>query len=44
MGATTPLRLSRDEFRRWAAIQKGQFERVDGEVIAISPERIAHAR
>ena len=37
-------RLSREEFRRWAAGQRRRHERVAGEPIAMSPERIEHAR
>jgi Uma2 family endonuclease len=38
-------KLSRAEFRSWAAQQpRGRFERVDGEVIAMAPERVIHAR
>jgi Uma2 family endonuclease len=38
-----PLRMSRDEFRCWAEQQpKGRFERVAGEVVAMTPERAAH--
>lgn len=40
-----PLRMSREEFRRWAEAQpRGRFERVAGEVIAMAPERAAHNR
>jgi Uma2 family endonuclease len=37
-------RLSRAEFRRWAAGQKRRYERLAGEPVAMSPERIEHAR
>ena len=38
-------RLSRDEFLVWAEAQpRGRFERVEGEVVAMAPERWAHAR
>lgn len=38
-------RLSRTEFRRWAEAQpKGRFERVAGEPVAMTPERVAHVR
>ena len=41
----TPLRMTREEYRRWAERQpKGRFELVDGEVVAMAPERIRHAR
>jgi len=37
--------MSRREFLEWAEAQpRGRFERVDGEVIAMAPERWAHAR
>jgi Uma2 family endonuclease len=39
------LRMSREEYRRWAEEQPtGRFERVDGVVIAMAPERSNHAR
>ncbi len=41
--ATTPLILSREEYRRWAEAQpRGRYERVGGEVVAMAPERGAH--
>jgi Uma2 family endonuclease len=39
-----PQRLSREEFRRWAEGQPGRYERIDGEPVAMSPERIQHVR
>lgn len=36
--------LSREEFRRWAEGRKERYERVAGEPVAMSPERIEHAR
>ncbi len=39
-----PQRLSRDEFHRWAEGQTGRYERIDGEPVAMSPERIQHVR
>lgn len=37
-------RLTREEFRTWAERQpRGRYERVDGRVVAMSPERIGHA-
>lgn len=39
-----PQRLSREEFRRWAEGQTGRYERVDGEPVAMSAERIQHVR
>jgi Uma2 family endonuclease len=45
--ATDPrpdLRMSRDEYRRWAEQQPtGRFERIDGMVVAMAPERANHA-
>lgn len=38
------LRLTRDEFHRWAAGQTGRYERIAGEPVAMSPERIQHIR
>jgi Uma2 family endonuclease len=39
------LRLTRPEYLAWAEAQpRGRFERVDGEVVAMAPERWAHAR
>ena len=36
-------RMSRDEFRRWAQAQpKGRYERVEGEPVPMTPERVAH--
>jgi Uma2 family endonuclease len=38
-------RLSRTEFHRWIGTQThGRYERVDGEVVAMAPERSVHAR
>ena len=40
-----PLTMSREEYRRWAEEQpRGRYERVDGEVVAMAPERVAHMR
>ncbi len=40
-----PVFMSREEFYRWCAGQpEGRYERVDGELIAMSPERFGHAR
>ena len=45
--ATDPgsgLRMSREEFRRWAEQQPtGRFERIEGMVVAMAPERANHA-
>jgi Uma2 family endonuclease len=36
-------RMSREEYRRWAEQQpKGRFERVEGVVLAMAPERASH--
>ncbi len=36
---------SRAEFRRWYAAQpKGRYERIDGRIVAMAPERGAHLR
>jgi Uma2 family endonuclease len=36
---------SREEFRRWCDAQpKGRYERVDGRIVAMAPERGAHLR
>ena len=36
---------SREEFRRWYDAQpNGRFERVDGRIVAMAPERGAHLR
>jgi Uma2 family endonuclease len=43
MDTLPPRRMSREEFRRWAEAQpRGRYERVDGEVFAMSPERSGH--
>jgi Uma2 family endonuclease len=40
-----PQRLSRAEYRAWAAAQpRGRFERHSGVVVAMAPERLAHVR
>lgn len=36
--------MSREEYYRWAEQQPGRYERVDGEVVAMAPERAGHAR
>lgn len=38
------LRLTREEFHRWAEGQTQRYERVGGEPVAMSPERIQHVR
>ncbi len=36
---------SRDEYRAWCAAQgRGRYERVDGRIVAMAPERGAHLR
>jgi Uma2 family endonuclease len=38
-------RMGRGEFRRWAEQQEGaRYERVNGEPVAMAPERAIHAR
>jgi len=37
-------RLTREEFRRWAEGQTQRYERIAGEPIAMSPERVVHVR
>jgi Uma2 family endonuclease len=39
-----PLRLTREEFHRWAEGRRGRYERVAGEPVAMSPERAQHVR
>ena len=42
---STDRYYSRDEFRRWCEAQtKGRYERVDGLIVAMAPERGAHLR
>jgi Uma2 family endonuclease len=36
--------LSRDQYRLWAEGRFGRFERIDGQVVAMAPERVGHAR
>lgn len=38
------IRLTREEFRRWAEGQTQRYERVAGEPVAMSPERVQHVR
>ena len=38
------LRLTREEFHRWAEGQTGRYERIAGEPVAMSPERVQHIR
>jgi Uma2 family endonuclease len=44
MAVALPKRLSADEFIAWATTQEGRFELEAGEVVAMAPERAAHAR
>ncbi len=42
---TTDRHCSREEFRRWCEAQpKGRYERRDGRIVAMAPERGAHLR
>src|SRR5450432_899985 len=42
-GPEPELRLSREEYRSWAEAQpKGRFERIEGVVVAMAPERAGH--
>jgi Uma2 family endonuclease len=36
--------MSRDEYRQWAEGRRGRFERINGQVVAMAPERVGHAR
>ena len=36
--------VSREAFRRWYEQQSGRYERIDGQIVAMAPERVAHAR
>ena len=38
------IRLSREEFYRWAEGQTRRYERIAGEPVAMSPERVQHVR
>jgi len=41
----TDRRYSREEYRRWYEAQpRGRYERVDGRIVAMAPERGAHLR
>src|SRR5580704_14783465 len=37
-------RFTREEFRRWAEGESRRYERIAGEPIAMSPERVVHIR
>jgi Uma2 family endonuclease len=42
---TTDRHYAREEFRRWCDAQpSGHYERVDGRIVAMPPERGAHLR
>jgi Uma2 family endonuclease len=43
MTAHAKLRMTADEFIPWAMNQPKRYELVDGEVVAMSPERVSHA-
>jgi len=36
--------MSREEYHAWAATRRGRFERINGIVVAMVPERVAHNR
>jgi Uma2 family endonuclease len=36
--------MSRSEYRNWAEGRRGRYERVDGHVVAMAPERVRHTR
>lgn len=37
--------ISREDYHRWAAEQpRGRFERIDGRIVAMAPERVSHVR
>lgn len=44
MGVQPKPRMTVDEFLAWAEERPGRYELVDGEVFAMSPERVGHAR
>ena len=40
-----PRPVSREEYYRWCESQpRGRFERIDGEIVAMAPERVGHVR
>ncbi len=42
---TPPTKMTREEYRRWAEAQpRGRYELVEGEIVAMAPERVAHLR
>jgi Uma2 family endonuclease len=36
--------MSRADYRLWAEDRPGRFERINGQVVAMAPERVGHAR
>ena len=46
MASTLPVQVcSREEYRLWCASQpRGRYERIDGRIVAMAPERGAHLR
>jgi Uma2 family endonuclease len=41
----TDRTYSREEFRLWYEAQpRGRYERMDGRIVAMAPERVAHVR
>jgi Uma2 family endonuclease len=44
MPASILNKMSVDEFINWAADQPGRYELINGEPVAVSPERAVHAR
>jgi Uma2 family endonuclease len=43
-GQKTVRRVSRAEFLEWVKTQPGRYERIDGVIVAMAPERGAHLR
>ena len=44
MTVLKPLRMNADEFLIWAMDQPGRYELAEGEVVAMAPECVGHAR
>jgi Uma2 family endonuclease len=38
------LRMTREEYYAWAESRRGRFERINGIVVAMAPERVVHNR
>jgi Uma2 family endonuclease len=36
--------MSRADYRQWAEGRPGRFERINGQVVAMAPERVGHTR